>query len=303
MTRVADAEQVAALLGEVFPEGPHLADPRYLRWLYEDSPFGPVIQQDRFDDQGLSAHYALVPADLELDGKAVSAAISLNTAVHERARGGGAFVALARDTIDHARGAGIDLIVGVANANSTPGFERRLDFINRGPLPVTVMLPTPGRSNIESAWSDEPAADVLLNGIASLLAPSPEGLQRTWTEASLRWRLASPGRRYGVHRNGGLLAVTATTSGPARTQVAVILGIFAARAVERTALRALVRSVCRFHRAPLALHAGINDRAALRGIRLPERMRPSPLNLIARSLSDAPVSPASRFEFIDFDAY
>ena len=39
---------------------------------------------------------------------------------------------------------GVETVVGVANANSTPGFVKRLGFELLAPLPASVMVPTPG---------------------------------------------------------------------------------------------------------------------------------------------------------------
>ena len=49
-----------------------------------------------------------------------------------------------------------------------------------------------------------------------------------------------------------------------------------------------MRAVCRHHRAPFALHAGLNDLVDFGGIAVPKRLRSSPLNLIHRSLVDTP---------------
>lgn len=303
MTRTPELTDTAALLDEVFPGG-RIGDPAYLRWLYEASPFGRVIESNRFGEQGLSAHYAVVPVDLVADGVALRGALSLNTAVSERARGGGVFVQLATETFDAARAAGIDVVVGVANANSTPGFERRLAFVNHGPLPVQVLVPVPGRASggaIESVW----AADSMtaLDDAERILAVGPRGLTRRWTRETLRWRLSSPGARYALHRSHDLVAVTASERGPGGVPVALILGVFATGPLIPSRLHALTRAACRFHRAPVALHAGFNARAPFNGVPLPERFRPSPLNLISRGLSGRSLPAASRFEFIDFDAY
>lgn len=301
MTRTASVDEVAALLGEVFPDAPRLADSAYIEWLYEASPIGPVLQRNRFDGDGLAAHYALVPVDLSIDGTNASGALSLNTAVHERARGGGTFVALASETIRDAQEQGISCVVGVANANSTPGFERRLDFLNRGPLPVQILAPTPGRSGFSSAWAADAAT--LLSGIEPMLTPSSHGLSRTWTPAALRWRLETPGARYAVHRTDEALAISIAAPLTTGARLAIILGIFAEADLSAKKVRQLVRACCVFHKAPLAVHAGFNDRAVLRGLPLPARLRPSPLNLITRSLDSTVVPAPARFEFIDFDAY
>ncbi|MCW3010777.1 MAG: family N-acetyltransferase [Solirubrobacterales bacterium] len=294
-------ESTAALLGEVFP-GARIADVAYLRWLYEASPYGGVIERNRLDELGTAAHYAVVPLELALDAAPVSGALSLNTAVHERARGGGAFVALAEETYALATERGVAVIVGVANANSTPGFERRLGFVNHGPLPATLLVPVPGpRSAVRSGWSS--ASPALLSELELVLAPPATGLTRRWTPEALRWRLASPGTRYALHRTDDALVVSTreTRSG---VRVAIVLAAFAAAPLPAARTRALVRAVCRFHRAPLALHGGVNDRVAFRGPPLPERFRASPLNFITRSLTAERSVPApARFEFLDFDAY
>lgn len=292
----------AALLGETFPGAGRVARTDYLEWLYAESPFGTVVRRDIVDDQGLAAHYAVVPVELDTGAVAVPAALSLNTAVHERARGGGVFVRLASETIEAARARGVRAVIGVANANSTPGFERRLNFVNLGPLPVTVALPTPGRRGaLRSAWAE--SASALLDDVDDLLAPATSGWTRAWSGDRLRWRLRSPGARYAVHRSDELLGVSTAERGPGGAPVAVLLAAFAARPLEPAAGRALVRSACRIHRAPVALHAGHNPRVPLAGLPLPDRLRPSPLNLIARELDGVALPPVDRFEFLDFDAY
>jgi hypothetical protein len=109
--------------------------------------------------------------------------------------------------------------------------------------------------------------------------------------------------RYALHRTDDLLVVSCRDSRHG-IRVAILLKVFASSRVPDNLQRALVRAVCRFHRAPIALHVGLNDLVDFRGLALPERLRESPLNLIYRSLQTEP-RPASlaRFEFLDFDAY
>ena len=79
-------------------------------------------------------------------GSITRAALSLNTAVHERGRGGGVFVELGERTVGKAAELGVESVVGVANANSTPGFVRRLGFDLLAPLPAKMITPLPGSS-------------------------------------------------------------------------------------------------------------------------------------------------------------
>jgi GNAT superfamily N-acetyltransferase len=298
-------DATASLLARVFPQAPQIGRPEYLRWLYVDSPFGPVIEANLDDEAGRAGHYALVPIDLTVDGQSHSGALSLNTAVDERARGGGVFVRLASEAIEAARSRGIAVVLGVANANSTPGFLRRLEFQLVAPLPATVLVPTPGRrGNVRSAW----AGDAILaiddaDDLDALLRAPAHGVARSWTAETLRWRLAAPGARYALHRSAHALLVS-TVDRRQRVPVAVLLKLFASAAVGARERRALVRAACRFHRAPFALHVGFNDLVAFRGPPLPERLRSSPLNLILRELGGtAPSGPIVRWELLDFDAY
>jgi Acetyltransferase (GNAT) domain len=297
--------QTAALLTDVFPDS-DISQPEYLHWLYEQSPFGSVIETNLDDELGRAGHYALVPITLTRNGIDYNAALSLNTAVHERARGGGTFVRLASETIAEARRQGVETLVGVANANSTPGFVRRLDFKLLTPLPASVMLPTPGsRRGIRSGWADTSAfaGDGLAADSEPLLVAPTTGEARRWTPETLRWRLARPDARYALHRTGDLLAVSCRDSRHG-IRVAILLKVFAASRISHSSQRALLRAMCHFHRAPIALHVGLNDLVDFRGMALPERLRESPLNLIYRSLQTEPRPAAiKRFEFLDFDAY
>jgi hypothetical protein len=99
-----------------------------------------------------------------------------------------------------------------------------------------------------------------------------------------------------------LVVTTADRGRP--VPVSIVLKAFASAPPSAAERRAVVRAACRFHRAPVALHAGLNDMVDFGGARLPGRLRSSPLNLIVRSLDDgAPRKEVARFEFLDFDAY
>lgn len=301
-----DDESTGRLLDEVF-SGTRVGGADYLRWLYRESPFGAVIETNVDDDQGRSAHYAVVPFVLDAPEGEVPVALSLNTAVAERARGGGVFVGLANRTLDAAREAGVRAVLGVANANSTPGFLRRLSFTLIGPLPATVMIPRPGRGPkvVSAACS---AIDVAHDaGVAAVLdaaTSTVRGVHPRWTPTTLAWRLASPGADYALHRLPGALVIS-TRERRAGLSVAVLMAVITDHELERRELDAIVRAACRHHRAPVALHVGINALAPVRGVPLPARLRPSPLNLIFRWIDDrrAAAPHIGRFELLDFDAY
>ena len=119
------------------------------------------------------------------------------------------FVKLGAQTIERAAELGVESVVGIANANSTPGFLRRLDFELVTSLPANVMLPLPGSSagiTSHDAEAGEPQRG--LDQVESLLGVPARGEGRRWTVETLRWRLRRPGASYSLHRSPRLLAVT-----------------------------------------------------------------------------------------------
>ena len=268
-------DAIAGLLREVFPNAPHL-DARYLRWLYADNPAGAVIGLDAWQDERLVAHYAVIPFAARLDGAPARAALSLNTAVHPAHRGRHLFTQLAGGTCELARAAGVQHVVGVANAQSTPGFVGPLGFTDLGPL---------------DAW--------LLWSRPALREASPASWQRVWDHESLAWRLRDSPRPYTLEAWGDTRAVLAPTGRA---------GISAVLQLERES------SLAGMGLAPAAgpwlrLWLGRSRRVScpsLGGMTLPPMLRPSPLTLIFRAL-DAGQSPpdpgAVEFAALDFDAY
>jgi hypothetical protein len=69
----------------------------------------------------------------------------------------------------------------------------------------------------------------------------------------------------------------------------------------------VIAAACRARRTPLAVYCGFSSKTAVRGIALPERFKPSPLNLCVSSrppgFIDLPSFVYSTFEFFEFDAY
>jgi hypothetical protein len=79
-------EPTRRLLAEAFPDDPKFSRDAFLDWEY-DSPSGQVIERNRDDEVGRLGHYAVLPQRWQRDGVVEPWALSLNTAVSERARG------------------------------------------------------------------------------------------------------------------------------------------------------------------------------------------------------------------------
>jgi GNAT superfamily N-acetyltransferase len=243
-----------------------------LAWRYRDNPAGTVVGADAWDGETLAAHYITCPLQARIDGAVVKGLLSLNTATHPDYQGKGLFTTLAERAYELGAAAGYGFVIGIANANSTPGFLRKLAFQDVGRLHAGVLASLPRR-----------------------FSGAPVQYQGAWREDLLAWRLANPDGRYRTAKRGDLLGVWARTHLPF-----VQCGAFLADAgaVEPTG------------GAPLAatLFLGLEPRMNLSAfLPIPERLRPSPLNLIWRALgSGAPAAlrrEAVALNFLDFDPY
>jgi GNAT superfamily N-acetyltransferase len=305
MSRDAYLERTAAMLGEVF--GGTRYSKEYLDWQYERSPEGREVAVDIERDGRSLAHYCVIPQTYGYDRLRRKFALSLNTAVTKEARGKGVFTQLAEDTYEKARrDFGVSAIVGVANANSTPGFLGRLKFKHLGALPVHVgivnALATGGTQSYSTCDSlRELPRDVW----DSIDTASPLHWSQVWTPELIRWRLDSPLGPYAVHVHKSGIAIS--TVERRAIPIAILLKMLPRKGVARINSRALLRAACRYHGTAVYLYAGFNERATIRGMPLPQKLRPSPLNLIYRAFDDT--VPAGdhvklgTFEFLDFDAY
>lgn len=270
-------QRYRALFTACFPAGAaERFSAEYLDWLYRANPDGRVIGFDAWDGDTLAAHYVCLPAQARFEGQTVRVLLSLNTATHPSYQGQGLFSQLAHMCYDAATALGFDAVYGVANANSTPGFIRKLGFQLVGPLEARI-------------------------GFGPLLRKDSQrtaSFERHWSAAALAWRCANPNnpvqRRNGAQRS----EFFAPSLSPLLPAIATLAHAPATPAV------ASVRWA-----SPLRLFIGMlpeAERAYWNYASIPKRLRPSPLNLIFKPLSArvTRLDPARiRFSFLDFDAY
>jgi hypothetical protein len=304
-----DRELDTELLDAELPDT-RFVDATYLHWLYDRNPLGPAFQ-DHVDDEGVrAAHYALVPQQYRDRSGRHPFVFSLNAVTRSTGHRKGHFSALCRLLWDRAADDGVRAIIGVTNAKSLKPVVR-LGWRCIGPLPVQVLVPGVARPR---GWQSHEVDAAFLAGptfaeLALGLDDSPvERWTNAWTAPSLRWRLASPhGRRpFAIHADDHLVAVS-TAHPVGGVPVAVVLKVLPRHgAFGPLPGRALVSEVCRFHRAPAAVYAGWNRHVPLRGVPLPERLKPVPLNLMVHSLDPAIRQESftlDTYEFLDADAY
>jgi GNAT superfamily N-acetyltransferase len=266
------------LFEQAFPKSARFST-AYLSWLYQQNPDGMAIGFDAWEGRDLVAHYACIPCMVELEGVPTRAMLSLNTATHPAHQGKGLFTQLAHLTYDAAAAQGIQSVFGIANANSTPGFVRKLGFDLIRPLQVKV-----GWGGLDIDW---PRLKEAMR------------FKRLWSLTSLDWRMANPKNRVQWLLKDGRACFFARAKGP-------WLPAYAEMDPE----------LCRVEPAALTIHplaprlylGLVPDGAAKFSgfMDIPQRLRPSPLNFIYRSLAGAPkrIDPQGLLvSFLDFDAF
>lgn len=316
MTDYADLIATTALLAAEHPDRECFREPEYLQWLYDRNPVGPAIQES-VDRQGTRvSHFALLPQRWGRGHEIVSFCVGVN-GVTRTGSGQAHFLALLRRGIREMGRRGVVAGFGVTNESSTAMTLTRTGIGNVGPLPVTVRPAAPGGRRVSTrdvtpAWL---AGGELVELAASIAPPTDGGWSQVWTVETLRWRLANPAARYRVHVNEEAMAVT-TRIVHQRVPVTVVLKLFArATTPRRGACAALIARACRADRSLAAVYVGFNDRVPFRGLAVPRRLLPSPLNLVlfgADRASDAvgeeieglPQDDVTLrcFELLDFDA-
>jgi len=266
----------SGLFQQCFPNASGLS-PAYLKWLYVDNPEGGVVGFDAWEGDALAAHYVCIPAAASVNGQASRVLLSLNTATHPDFQGKGLFTKLADATYQRGADEGFRGVYGVANANSTPGFIRKLGFELVRPLDALI-----GFGNIDSDRSTD---------------SDRTSFRRVWDSRSVAWRISNPVRRYRlVGASGDIVGAQASTGK---------FGLVAWSELPRDAVGQL--EIGRSSPA-LRLHLGLRPKNQSRSgvwFDIPQRFRPSPLNLIYRGLSASESIDKDMVTLgqLDFDAF
>jgi hypothetical protein len=306
--RLADHIANTGLLDAELPDK-RFVDERYLAWLYDDNPFGGGYYDNVDDEDGTRiAHYALIPQTYRNADGQRPFVFSLNAVSRSGSQRRGFFGELGGRIWGRAGEQGVQMIIGVTNDKST-GAVKKNGWRVVGPIPVKMILPT-GRP--VAAIAHHPATPDFLGSpefelITADLDRSPAWhWTNCWTPDHLRWRLSMPTASYVVHVGPELVAVSTRTE-MFGIPVAVILKLLPrAGRFGPLASRDLLNAICRHHRAPCGVYAGHNRHVPVRGIRLPERLKPVPLNLDILGTTgglDQQTFQLDTFEFLDMDAY
>lgn len=160
----ADMQKLVDLQNAVY-KGKHVfSSSSFIHW-YLDNPNGHVVSYNALYGDMIAAHYALIPIKMDIESRIANGLLSMATVTHPEHRGKGLFKKLAQISFDYAAKNGYEFVIGVANANSYPGFIKYFDFQDVGML------------------------DVLFGCRNDIDASSQKTFKMYWDKSSAQWRL------------------------------------------------------------------------------------------------------------------
>lgn len=269
-----DMNRLVNLQNAVY-QGSHFFSEETFRFWYLDNPNGRVISFNAFHGEEMVAHYALIPVRMCVEQRIVPGLLSMATVTHPEHRGKGLFKRLARESFEYARISGYEFVIGVANANSYPGFIKYFDF------------------------QDVCQLEVLIGSSDRIQSGPSKVFRMYWDEDSISWRLGRKGRYYLNDRTVfGTKSVWIFRRAPfLHTFMGVLEPALEAKLSLPTANRFL---------RPFNLYVGLGSNAREVGYRpVPKWIKHSPFHLVFLDLTEGRLPRMTRdnvfFQLMDFD--
>ncbi|MCD6066803.1 MAG: hypothetical protein K0S33_1629 [Bacteroidetes bacterium] len=254
------------LLSLVFPETKKYT-PAFVNWQYAQNPVGNAIGFDAMYEGKMVAHYVALPVEYLYKGTVLKGILPLNVATDPAHQGKGLFTKLAMKTFDHAQELGYHFVIGVANQNTTNGYATRMGFNMLGPLDVKIFM---GKLKPQTADTNF--------------------FQCHYSPEVMNWRLKNPENEY--FRSNGCVTT--------KTHIGMIDALMSERPGFAEGLETKGSLL------KMTIGYNIRNGKGSLGMNLPERFKPSPLNMIFKNLSGTVAGVSKEnfyFELIDFDAY
>lgn len=254
-------------LQNVVYEGKHIFTVKGFKQWYLNNPMGRVISFNAFYGEDLVAHYACIPYKMEIEGRVVMGLLDIATVTHPNHRGKGLFKKLAQTTYDYAKEQGFEFVLGVANANSYPGYMKYFPFTFVGQLEVKMGLGTKiecGNNKIYKVY---------------------------WDKESFNWRLNTCKANYSL--------LGSSIVGQYNSMVQSFMGSYSASFLETTE----VQDKHWGFRPKLYVGMGAKFKSLYLGV--PKFIKRSPFNLIFLDLTEGKLPAINKdnifFQLFDFD--
>ena len=272
-TNPVDMQRLVNLQNAVYA-GKHVFTSKGFKYWYIDNPNGHVVSFNAMAGDIMAAHYALVPVRMSIDGRISLGLLSMATVTHPNHRGKGLFKTLAKASYEYATQNGFEFVIGVANANSYPGFIKYFNFSDIGMLDVFF-------------------------GFSSDIKPSGEKMFKMyWTEEALKWRLSKPNYSTDGKNVYG-------TKGVWKFREAPLVKTFLGKVDNKRLNKMKLSKVNKFLR-PLNLYVGMGSNAREIGyFGVPKFIKHSPFHLIFLDLTGGRLPAINKdnifFQLMDFD--
>lgn len=259
-------QEVVNLQNTVY-EGKHIFSVNGFRQWYLNNPMGKVISFNAFYGDELVAHYACIPYKMVIEDRIVTGLFDMATVTHPNHRGKGLFKKLAQTTYDYAKEKGFEFVLGVANANSFPGYMKYFPFTFVGQLDVKMGLGTEIESDGEKTY------------------------KVYWDKPSFDWRLNTCKANYSRKKNAIL--------GQYNSLVQTFMGSYPDAFLDSTNAQE------RHWSFRPKLYVGLGAKTKSLYFKVPKFIRRSPFNLIFLDLTDGKLPPITKdnifFQLFDFD--
>ena len=254
-------------LQNIVYKGKHTFRVDGFRRRYLENPLGRVISFNAFYGDELVAHYACIPYAMNIGGRKSVGLFDMATVTHPEHRGKGLFKRLAKITYEYAKEQGFEFVLGVANANSFPGYMKYFPMTFVGPLEVRMgfgLKIFPDASKEYSVYYDK---------------------------AIFEWRLRCGRANYSRVKNAVL--------GKYNSFVQTFMGCYG-----DDFLSSVDITNKHFGFRP-RLYVGLGARIECLYLKVPKFIKRSPFNLIFLDLTDGGLPPITKdnlfFQLIDFD--
>lgn len=260
-------QKVVSLQNIVY-EGKHNFTEDWFKKWYLLNPMGDVISFNAFYQDELVAHYACIPYKMMIEGRVSLGLLDICTVTHPNHRGKGLFKQLAQTTYEYAKNNGFEFVIGVANANSFPGYMKHFPFTFVSRLDVKV------------GWGTNITQDK--NKVFSVY----------WDVDSFNWRMKCGTANYSMKDNA--------VEGRYKSVVPTFMGAFPEKLLSESIIRK------KRHNALLPyLYVGLGAEIKSPYFNVPEFIKPSPFNLIFLDLTEGKLPPINKdnifFQLFDFD--
>lgn len=269
-----DMQRLVDLQNAVY-EGVHVFNSDLFKFWYLDNPNGKVISYNAIAGNVIAAHYAIIPIKMNIGNRVVRGALSMATVTHPEHRGKGLFKKLAQRTYECAKDEGCEFVVGVANANSFPGFIKHLGFYEVGQLEV-------------------------LYGLKDSIKPLSDRLFSVhWNDESLKWRLDKSGQY--LKRGSNVYGYYPIMKLKKCPLLHTFMGVIPSGLIESLS----IGQSSKFLR-PFNLYVGMGSNAKAIGYRpVPSFIKHSPFHLIFLDMTGGKLPMMTKenvfFQLMDFD--